>query len=367
MNESTGIGHQGESLPDYIRRTNGRWKPQSFQPISYRDKGDGWMGEVFEEGNHPSSFTPSMRGRMVLSAREVMDASTHGIEYLWQTFIPKASIVILDSVAGVGKTTLAYNLAVNAAMGGGFAGLPFDGPCNVLYADLETNLNLSGNKIRLITDGNPPENLFYVRELNFINDFNWLCSEIQDKEIDLLIVDTINEAFNTKDEQDNAEANRQFAYVKSIRDRLNCAILLLGHKGKGEQSKKAYSPRGASARGAVPDLVLSLEEIDEDEVCLSKGKDRFAGGKEKLFLRKAGDDLFEAIEKTEDQSISQLIKAERMILGALEEGLSKTNEFVSRGQLSFIAKVTVEKALTNLTKTGKIERVRKGIYNKKPE
>ena len=183
----------------------------------------------------------------------------------------------------------------------------------------------------------------------------------------MLIVDTINEAFDTRDEQDNAEANRQFACIKRLRDETGCSILLLAHLGKGDQTHKVYSTRGASARAASVDVVLNLTEITQDEVCLSKEKDRIGGGKEKLYLRKAGEDAFEVMEKGEDQEISLLVRAEKFILASMDEGLTQTGQFVECGKQASYSQPTTERALANLRKAGKIDRVKKGIYLKVTE
>ncbi|MFC2024421.1 AAA family ATPase [Chloroflexota bacterium] len=299
-----------------------------------------------------------------MSAREVMEASTLGITSLWRPFLYEQSIAVLNSVAGVGKTTLCYNIAAHGAEGTSLAQIPFSRAISVLYADLETSHGLRASKLKLISDDNPPDNLYFIPDLDFIENYNELKEIVIAKSIDLLIVDTINEAFNTRDEQDNAEANRQFAYVKTLRDETNCSILLLAHSGKGEQAHKAYSTRGASARGALVDVVLNLKDVTEDEICLSKDKDRIGGGKEKLYLKKAGEDTFEVIEHEDAMETSLLIRAERFVLQNIEDGISQTKEFVEKGFSEGYSKPTIERALTNLFHARKINRLKKGLYTK---
>lgn len=99
----------------------------------------------------------------------------------------------------------------------------------------------------------------------------------------------------------------------------------------GEQAKKVYSARGASARAASVDVVLNLVSITEDTICLQKEKDRVAGGKEKLYLRKAGEDTFEVIEQ---------------------------------GKAMGYSEATIGRALDSIVREGKVGRIKKGIYSK---
>jgi hypothetical protein len=58
----------------------------------------------------------------------------------------------------------------------------------------------------------------------------------------------------------------------------------------------AVNVRGVSARAASADVVLNLTAKSEDIICLEIVKNRWFGGNTKLFLRKAGEDIFEPIE-----------------------------------------------------------------------
>lgn len=354
---------------DYIQKPDGTWSKINPQPLNPILKSDGWIPKSTKDNNtnHPSYITTSPGKLRVISAQEAMDVSPYGIRPLWGTFLHPKSIGLLSSVSGAGKTTLCYSIAIHGARGETFANIPFPRPLNVLYIDLETGQELRAIKLRRICEDNPPENLYFISILNFIYDYKELSSIVTEYLIDLLIVDTINEAFNTRDEQDNAEANRQFAFIKRLRDETGCAILLLAHIGKGIQLHGVYKTRGASARAASVDVVLNLEEKTQDEICLSKEKDRIVGGKEKLYLRKAGEDAFEVIEKGEDLEINLLIRAENLVLSALGQGMTKTREFVERGQQNSYSKPTIERALHNLIDLEKVERIKKGEYRKKSD
>ncbi|MFC2017881.1 AAA family ATPase [Chloroflexota bacterium] len=300
----------------------------------------------------------------VLTVEDVMSFRGEGVKYHWGGFIPKNSISLLSGEAGVGKTTFAYNFASKAAKGDDFCGIAFDSPINILYCDLETGCVLRANKLELISEGSPPDNIYWVPEVDLVKQFEELKGHIIDKQVELVIVDTINEAFKTKDEQDNAEANRQFSYVKRLRDETGCSVILMHHIGKGQPGKRVYAARGASARSASVDVVLNLVTVTDDTICLEKEKDRMSGGKEKLYLRKVGEDTFEVVEQGEEQEAPALMRAQEFVLNLMEEGLSHRFEFNERGKLQGFSEATIGRALDCLVRGGKLLRKKKGIYSK---
>lgn len=363
---------------DYIQLPDGKWVrtfPQgSSQPSIYSEELSKTRYPKASARTKSSSqgfsqrFSQpeelSKRPLKVISAKELMEQETSGVKPLWGSFLYENSIVLLAGEAGVGKTTLAYNLAIYGAKGEDFCGLSIERPLNILYCDLETGQALRKDKAMLISDSNLPENLSFNWELDFIGQLDELLEFVKQKCIDIVIVDTINEAFNTRDEQDNAEANRQFAYIKRLRDEGECCVLLMHHTGKGEQARSVYSARGASARAGSADVVLTLKASTEDTICLQKEKDRIGGGKEKLYLRKVGEDTFEVIEQGEEQEIPLVIRAQRFIKDLLDKGIYTRTEFIEQGQSQGYSRATLDRALTNLTKAGEVRRAKRGIYSK---
>ncbi|MFC1871655.1 AAA family ATPase [Chloroflexota bacterium] len=349
---------------DYYQTPDGEWQLKPGVKSDYTiNQINHPMLRVDDYSEKIKPVTPEMH---VLTFKEIVETEGESIEYLWGNFIPAKSIILLSGEAGVGKTTLAYNLAVHTARGTEFAGLPFSRATNVLYCDLETGAALRKSKLELISDGETVDNLCYVTNLDFMKQFDSLKAVAEKRQIGLIIVDTINEAFSTRDEQDNAEANRQFSFVKRLRDEAGCSILLMHHIGKGQPGKKVYSARGASARAAAVDVVLNLLTVTEDTICLEKAKDRISGGIEKLYLRKAGEDCFEVVEQGEEQEAPALVRTQEFILRLLSEGLYHRYEFNERGRTEGFSEATIGRALERLVRAGKLVRVKKGIYHIHP-
>jgi len=366
------------NVNNYVRLPDGRWereKNSSSQPSPLDSeelrrtqnlKASSAMKSSSQSFTQPFSQPEELSGRplKIISGKELMEQETNGVESLWGNFLYEKSIVLLAGEAGVGKTTLAYNLAIYGAKGESFCDIPFQKPLNILYCDLETGDDLRKNKAMIISDNDIPSNLYFNSELDFIGQLNRLIKLVKEKAIDLVIIDTINEAFNTRDEQDNAEANRQFRSIKKLRDEGECCVLLMHHTGKGEQPKGVYSARGASARAGSVDVVLTLKANTEDTICIQKEKDRIAGGKERLYLRKVGEDAFEVIEQGEEQEAPLVIRAQRFIKDLLNKGIYTRTEFVEQGQSQGFSRATIDRATTNLIKAAEIVRPKRGIYSR---
>jgi len=132
------------------------------------------------------------------------------IEPLWGNILFPESIHLFSGDTGVGKTTFLYNLAIEGATGESFLDIPFSRPLRVLYLDYETSNPLKILKLNRITSGDRPEYLAFD-SIDFTSNKNLdtLIKITQENGFNLVIVDTINEAFRTQKEDDNAEANRQ--------------------------------------------------------------------------------------------------------------------------------------------------------------
>lgn len=284
---------------------------------------------------------------------------------LWGDFLMSESIHLLSGVAGVGKTTFLYNLAIKACTGDDFLGIPFSRPLRVLYADLETPPLLWRKKIRLISDGNPPSNLAFIFSISLEKNMKELISEVAKHHFDLVIVDTINEGFSTTNEDSNAEANRQMALIRELIRETGAAILLVHHIGKSAEGKRVYRSRGASARAASVDVVLNLEGITDEVIRLEKVKSRWFGGTLKLFLRKVGEDVFEPMEVSGEESVSDRIRVQNFILDLLAAACTdmSTADIKVQCQHEGFVSATIERALSELVQGGKVYRVKRGLYS----
>lgn len=241
---------------------------------------------------------------------------------LLEPFLFPGSGHLLSGQAGVGKTTLAYNLAVKAARGENFLELPFARCLRVLYVDLETPKPLHRRKLHLIAEGKLPDGLGFIRNVgNLEKELPRLAALVREHHFDLVIIDTLTSAFQLKDENDNAEATRIMRTIrKELIEPYGCAVLLCHHLGKDPSGRGIYRGRGASAFPAQADIVLNLEAKDQDTLCLEMVKNRWLGGVHKLFMKKVGEDIFEPYQVPGEEGLKPRFEAQKFILRLLEDG-----------------------------------------------
>jgi hypothetical protein len=306
----------------------------------------------------------------LLSAKELLELPIEPLTALWGPFIYKASVILLNGKTGVGKSTFLYGLLVSAAMGITFAGIPFERPLKVIYSDRETPPNLRQIKLQRICNEVRPDNLLFIpKELSNFQDNLHIYREIALKEkADILALDTISEAFNTKDENDNAEAVRQFRTIRDFSIDTGCAVIAVHHTGRSTLSESdPFAGRGATARADKVDIVLNLFPLKEDPsiLCLSiGGKDKIAGNDSKIYLKKAGNDSFEVVERKEAYEATTSERCKEFILANLDNTEISTSQIQAECQKEGYSQPTVTRVIGALVDTAKLRKTRRGYYQK---
>jgi archaellum biogenesis ATPase FlaH len=286
------------------------------------------------------------------------------IDTMLGEFLFPGSLHLLAGEPGIGKTTLLYNLAVHLAKGKDFAGLTVTRPIRILYYDLETPELLFKRKLHLISENQPPEGLAFTRPFSSKE----ALAHVKEHKFDLIILDTLNEAFETREEEDNAEANRQMQELRKIITETGVAILGVSHMGKDPSSKGIYKLRGASARPAAADVVLNVESYSDDVIRMEVAKSRWIGGKARIFLRKAGEDSFEPTEVSGEETITTENQIKELIafVTPFEPQIIRTNEIIRQAEEQGFQKSTTEKVLSRMAQIGShgLKRAKHGVYTK---
>ena len=142
-------------------------------------------------------------------------------------------------------------------------------------------------------------------------------------------------------------------------------MILVHHVGKGEHTKVIYKVRGVSARAASADVVLNLTAKSEDIICLEVAKNRWLGGNTKLFLRKAGEDIFDPIEGDfEDLTVTEKFKAQEAIVEYLTQHMQcQRKDLMFAMETIRVEQATFDRALSDLVQLGKVIKSKRGIYS----
>jgi archaellum biogenesis ATPase FlaH len=186
---------------------------------------------------------------------KILTSGAKGPTYLFGTLVPRESVVLVVGESSAGKTVFLHALSYACATCTELLGMTPPHPLRVLHIDVESPGVVTRMLLRAIGT-NPRWHFAKVdgkkRLLRLL--------KAEAKRYDVIIIDSIMVASPVKDEDSNAEANRQIWPFIKIARKSKVAILLLHNSGQGNPKEK-FKSRGATARVDRPDMVLNLEDL----------------------------------------------------------------------------------------------------------
>ena len=178
----------------------------------------------------------------------------------------------------------------------------------------------------------------------------------------VVFIDPLTVAWPVRDENDNAEADRQMWRIKEIAVATGTLIIALWNMGEG-QMKAKWRARGATARLDRVDLALNYTELSETERRLQIVKSRYGNLGRDMTVRFAGEYGFEAarVVSLAAPSQTQVIEAHIMNLD-LKRPQSRKELLAALGQVGISKENLIDKALHDLCVKGKLIRTGRGMY-----
>jgi hypothetical protein len=197
-------------------------------------------------------------------------------EWLWRPYIPSGTITILAGDPGVGKSQVAIDLCSRVSRGAIMPGseqrTQSMGNCAIATAEDSTKNTIvprvtaaDGNlkKIRIIhavqLDGK--EQIFSLpRDLKFLHDY------IVDVGLRVLVIDPMN-AFlgGDTDTYKDHDVRRALSPIENIAQRTGCAILIIAHLNKKEDSATLYRVGGSIGIVGAARSVLAVSRSSTDD------------------------------------------------------------------------------------------------------
>ncbi len=295
--------------------------------------------------------------------------------------IRKGNVGMLIAETNVGKTTLALNLALTLAANAKFPPIINErfGGVKVMYIDGEsTRAETQKDIARMMRDWSPTEresvdaNLMVLcdeeidgESLDLSRHINVVKSRAIDFEPDVIVVDTMAALFGLREENNNAEVkNKVMQPLKDLARESKSAVLLLHHIGKpkgeeGSTQATAYKARGASNLGCLARSVVVLtcpNKSDKERVVLSipKSKGYFL---DDVVMRLHQDSRW--FTPTNEEAPKTSTCVDEIVELITEE--TPTAQVVRELEGKF-ARRTVEDALSEAEKTGRLAHPRRGVY-----
>lgn len=202
-------------------------------------------------------------------------------EWVWEKRIPRGALTIIDGVMGVGKSTLAVELAARITRG---ERMPFSTaqplpPSNVLFMTAEDSIDATFAQrlraaeadlgrvkvwkgIRVEIDGVKRLNTYLALDVHY----GELEAAIVKERAVAIFIDVLFGYVGTTNPYIDNEVREFLAPLVEIAERNNCAIVAIRHPRKGQSGEAAHEIGGGSvAWGAVARSVLYVAKHPEEE------------------------------------------------------------------------------------------------------
>lgn len=195
--------------------------------------------------------------RAMVSANDIKPALNSN--YLVKGWLGRDGLSVLFGESNSGKSLVAMDLALHIASGVDWMGCRVK-QGNVLYIAAEGGDGVDNRLSALVESKSSllgAKNLFRLSmclELSNWSQCDDLCSFLEDKQFDLIIVDTLARVMGG-DENLTKDMNAFISNIDFIRERTGAHVMLIHHSGKENKNRA----RGSSALRAAVDTEIKIE------------------------------------------------------------------------------------------------------------
>ncbi|MCU1668045.1 MAG: hypothetical protein JWP40_972 [Blastococcus sp.] len=208
-----------------------------------------------------------------LRLRSLQDVKILPTRYLWTNYLPVAELAMLVGKPGVGKSTVAAEVAAKLTTGD-LAGSFLQQPQSVLYSLTEDSESVF--KARFLAADGDPERLTVLDVVHGQSDGSPLLVEADLDQLRvaiarlrpaLVVLDAMNSSLDGQ-VNDNSNIRPQLEKLKALAHQTNTAILGIGHFRKSTSgSEPLDSIGGAGAYGQVIRQALGCARDEDDGTC----------------------------------------------------------------------------------------------------
>ena len=203
-------------------------------------------------------------------------ANMKPVTWLWPGRIPRGKITMLDGDPGLGKSTLAFDLAARVSTGRPMpmAAARSGPPDSVLILSFEDDADDTITPRIVAADGDETR-VFILKlasdrtgaddrlDLGCIADFEQI---IRDKGAVLLIIDPLSAAFKGKtDAHREADVRRDLGPLADMANRTGCAVLAVRHLKKSGSDNALHAGIGSIGIVAAARSALAVKKHPENE------------------------------------------------------------------------------------------------------
>lgn len=193
-----------------------------------------------------------------VTAADILAQPPEPIPWVWEAYLGPGTLALLVAFMKVGKSTLAYTLAVAVARGTPFLTRATKKGGVLILAIEEHPQDIRRRLERLGMQSGDPIYVHFGSLDASPKTFEAMADYIRQNEIALVIIDTLAFFWTVINENDNAEMVRRVRPLLNLARETNIAVLALHHERKsgGEDGRGI---RGGSALFALVDQALLLD------------------------------------------------------------------------------------------------------------
>ena len=208
------------------------------------------------------------------------------VDWLWYPYIPFGKITMIQGDPGCGKSTLMMSI-ISAVSNGSVApdGRKLKKPMHVIYQCSEDGLS-DTIKPRLTAAGADCANVAFLDE-----EINWVTLNddsvrraIADFNAKLLVIDPVQAYLGEADIASASGMRKVLRQLSLWAAMYDCAVVLIGHLNKKQNSKELYRSLGSIDLVATARSVIQVERLQNDSISVihhvksslsPKGRDLF--------------------------------------------------------------------------------------------
>ena len=189
------------------------------------------------------------------------------ISYLWQSWLPFGKISLLVGDSGLGKTTVAIDIAARLTSGRPMP-MSEDEPItgNVLFQSMEDDLSdtLLPRCIRAGADLHRIESID-AEDLNIDEDYEIIEHHIQETKTRLLILDPLQQYMGKSADMSRiTDIRRLLSNLGGIAARNNCVCLVIAHQNKNQGANELHRVFGSVDITATARSVIRITKSESD-------------------------------------------------------------------------------------------------------
>jgi hypothetical protein len=287
----------------------------------------------------------------LIQARDLLAVEEPETEWLWAGILPAGGLSLLVAKPKVGKTTLAFNLAVAVAAGEDFLGRKTK-QSPVIYLALEEKKSEIRRKLKALPHapekisfhfGSAPERA--VQEVRNL---------IQETKAGFLVVDVLQKLCRVKDLNDYAQVTNTLEPLMATAREENCHIMLTHHAGKADRQDGDDILGSTALLGGV-DTLIQIKKREQRRTFFTI--QRYGEDIPETVIELKPDGALEAAGTRQEVELEETIP---LVLDACEQAPLTEKEIWERIEKKHDA---VSKAIRAAVERGKLNRTGGGKKN----